>query len=71
MFEAMEQWFRDLGSEAGEQTIEALTKESVREGKNKRLSEEQQQDIEPGYGRRPGQSQGHSQSSGGGYGGGE
>ncbi|KAF5375096.1 hypothetical protein D9758_000522 [Tetrapyrgos nigripes] len=71
MFEAMEQWFRDLGSEESEQTIEALTKESVREGKNKRLSEEQQQDVEPGYGRRPGQSQGHSHSGGGsGYSGG-
>ncbi|THV06567.1 Het-C-domain-containing protein [Dendrothele bispora CBS 962.96] len=68
MFEAMEQWFRDLGSEKGEETIQALTKESVREGKNKRLTEEQQQDIEPGYGRRPGQSQGYGQSSGG-YGG--
>ncbi|KAK7058606.1 hypothetical protein VNI00_002242 [Paramarasmius palmivorus] len=60
MFEAMQKWFGGLGPDEGGQVIEALTKESVREGKNKRLSEEGQGQIEAGYG-------GHKHSSGGGY----
>ncbi|KAF9270787.1 Het-C-domain-containing protein [Marasmius fiardii PR-910] len=64
MFQEMEKWFGGLGSDVGQETIQALTKESVREGKNKRFAEEGQGMIEPGYG-------GHSHGVGsGGYGGG-
>ncbi|KAI0348153.1 Het-C-domain-containing protein [Trametopsis cervina] len=36
MFQEMENWFRSLDSEEVEQTLQALTKESVRNGQNKR-----------------------------------
>ncbi|KAI0815377.1 heterokaryon incompatibility protein Het-C-domain-containing protein [Irpex lacteus] len=36
MFNEMERWFRDLDQDDAERTLQALTKESVREGKNKR-----------------------------------
>ncbi|TFL06149.1 heterokaryon incompatibility protein Het-C-domain-containing protein [Pterulicium gracile] len=48
MFEKLEQWFGGLGSEDGQKTLEALTKESVKDHKNKRFGSE---DLsEPGYG---------------------
>ncbi|KAK7686586.1 hypothetical protein QCA50_010186 [Cerrena zonata] len=37
MFEGLEKWIGGLGPEEAEKTLQALTKESVREGKNKRL----------------------------------
>jgi len=55
MFAHMEKWISGLGSQEGQQTIQALTKESVRAGKNKRFSSEDQ--AEPGYG-------GHSHKQG-------
>ncbi|TFK77526.1 Het-C-domain-containing protein [Pluteus cervinus] len=64
MFAHMEKWIGSLGGEA-EQIIQALTKESVREGKNKRPGSEEQ---ESGYG---GHSHSHGQSystPSGGYG---
>ncbi|KAK1218701.1 hypothetical protein PQX77_018600 [Marasmius sp. AFHP31] len=64
MFEELQKWFGALGPDVGEQTIQALTKDSVREGKNKRFSEESEGMVEPGYG---GHSHGgQTQSSGGG-----
>ncbi|KAI0094507.1 heterokaryon incompatibility protein Het-C-domain-containing protein [Irpex rosettiformis] len=36
MFDEMERWFRSLDQDAAEQTLQALTKESVRDGRNKR-----------------------------------
>lgn len=58
MFEHMEQWIRGLGPDEATQTIEALSKESVRDHKNKRIGSEDQSFEEPGYG-----SCGHGQSS--------
>ncbi|KAL0066565.1 hypothetical protein AAF712_006368 [Marasmius tenuissimus] len=79
MFEELQKWFGALGPDAGEQTIQALTKDSVREGKNKRFSDESEGMVEPGYGGNShgGQTQSsggggyssHSGGSGGGYGG--
>ncbi|KAL0580689.1 hypothetical protein V5O48_001330 [Marasmius crinis-equi] len=64
MFEELQKWFGALGPDVGGQTIQALTKDSVREGKNKRFSDESEGMVEPGYGG------GHSHGgSGGGYGG--
>ncbi|KAJ7103095.1 Het-C-domain-containing protein [Mycena belliarum] len=69
MFQVMERWFQDLGDQTRD-TLQALTKESVREGKNKRLGSENEDLNEPGYGgcghgapqRRPqGQTQGQTQ----------
>ncbi|KAG7099815.1 hypothetical protein E1B28_001626 [Marasmius oreades] len=59
MFEEMQKWFGGLGPDVGQETIQALTKEGVREGKNKRFEEEGKGRVEPGY-------KGHSQGSGGG-----
>ncbi|KAJ7597340.1 Het-C-domain-containing protein [Mycena floridula] len=59
MFEAMEQWIGGLGPDVAQETLHALTKESVRNGKNKRLGEDGQQLEESGYG---GHSHGSSQS---------
>ncbi|KAL0951712.1 hypothetical protein HGRIS_008387 [Hohenbuehelia grisea] len=49
MFETMEKWFGGLGPEMGQQVIDALSKDSVRAGKNKRIGSEEQQVTEPGY----------------------
>jgi hypothetical protein len=76
MFEHMEKWIGGLGSDEAAETIKALSKESVRDHKNKRLGSEDQSFDEPGYG-----ACGHGHSSGavhkpsaashsGGYGGG-
>ncbi|KAI3622000.1 heterokaryon incompatibility protein het-c [Moniliophthora roreri] len=65
MFEEMQKWFGGLGPDEDERTIQALTKESVREGKNKRLNEEGEGQIEPGYGGSKHTSGGYG--SGGGY----
>ncbi|KAH7104001.1 Het-C-domain-containing protein [Auriculariales sp. MPI-PUGE-AT-0066] len=45
MFEEFQKWFGALGPQDGQRTIEALTKESVREHRNKRLSEEQEREA--------------------------
>ncbi|KAJ6623117.1 heterokaryon incompatibility protein Het-C-domain-containing protein [Mycena sp. CBHHK59/15] len=76
MFQTMEQWLGGLGEDEARETLNALTKESVRDGKNKRLGSENENLDEPGYGgcghgaqpqRTPqGQAQSHG---GGGYGG--
>ncbi|EAU92260.1 heterokaryon incompatibility protein HET-C [Coprinopsis cinerea okayama7 len=50
MFEHMQKWIGGLGPDEAAQTIEALTKESVREHKNKRLGSEGHSFDEPGYG---------------------
>ncbi|PFH52311.1 hypothetical protein AMATHDRAFT_46432 [Amanita thiersii Skay4041] len=50
MFEEMEKWIGGLGSGEAENTIRALTKESVRNGKNKRLGSDETVYAEPGYG---------------------
>ncbi|TFK56504.1 Het-C-domain-containing protein [Heliocybe sulcata] len=73
MFTAMDKWFGSLGSEEGQQTLQALTKESVKEGRNKRIGSDDQttattgggyggQQQQQGYGRQPG---GYGQESGG------
>ncbi|CUA69646.1 hypothetical protein RSOLAG22IIIB_04023 [Rhizoctonia solani] len=61
MYDELTRWFGSLGESEGQQTIQLLTKESVREGKNKRVGSEDQS-TGGGYG-----SHGHGQS--GGYGG--
>ncbi|KAJ7144853.1 Het-C-domain-containing protein [Mycena crocata] len=71
MFQEMEKWLGGLGDDVARETLQALTKESVRNGKNKRLGSENEDFSEPGYGgcghgavpaRRPqGQSQGGGQ----------
>ncbi|KAJ3830304.1 Het-C-domain-containing protein [Lentinula raphanica] len=50
MFEEMQRWIGGLGEDEASQTIEALTKESVRNGKNKRLTDESEGQVEAGYG---------------------
>ncbi|KAJ3750923.1 Het-C-domain-containing protein [Lentinula detonsa] len=50
MFEEMERWIGSLGPDEASQTIQALTKESVRNGKNKRLMDETEGQVEAGYG---------------------
>ncbi|KAF8899167.1 heterokaryon incompatibility protein Het-C-domain-containing protein [Infundibulicybe gibba] len=50
MFDHMERWIGGLGPEVARETIQALTKDSVREGKNKRLGSEGESQMEPGYG---------------------
>ncbi|CAE6472919.1 unnamed protein product [Rhizoctonia solani] len=62
MYEELTRWFGSLGESEGQQIIQLLTKESVREGKNKRIGLE---DSNTGGGHG---SHGHSQQSGG-YGG--
>ncbi|KAJ3922038.1 Het-C-domain-containing protein [Lentinula edodes] len=49
MFEQMERWIGELSPDETSQTIQALSKDSVRNGKNKRLTEESE-DVEAGYG---------------------
>ncbi|KAF9015756.1 heterokaryon incompatibility protein Het-C-domain-containing protein [Cyathus striatus] len=49
MFEEMEKWLGGLGPDEAEQVIHALTKESVRDHKNKRIGSEDQNWEEPGY----------------------
>ncbi|KAH6912796.1 heterokaryon incompatibility Het-C [Coprinopsis sp. MPI-PUGE-AT-0042] len=58
MFEHIEQWIGGLGPDEAAETIQALSKESVRDHKNKRLGSENQSFEEPGYG-----SCGHGNSS--------
>ncbi|KAJ2923604.1 hypothetical protein H1R20_g13491, partial [Candolleomyces eurysporus] len=50
MFNEMERWLGGLGPDDAKLTIAALTKESVRDHKNKRLGSEDQNWDEPGYG---------------------
>ncbi|KAJ7805214.1 Het-C-domain-containing protein, partial [Mycena olivaceomarginata] len=50
MFEELERWIGGLEGDVARETIEALTKESVRNGKNKRLGSENEDLSEPGYG---------------------
>ncbi|KAF7307412.1 Heterokaryon incompatibility protein het-c [Mycena indigotica] len=50
MFQELERWIRDLDEDTARDTINALTKESVRNGKNKRLGSDDQAYDEPGYG---------------------
>ncbi|KAJ7150218.1 Het-C-domain-containing protein [Mycena filopes] len=50
MFEEMQRWLGGLGEDEARETIEALTKESVRNGKNKRLGSEGEDLTEAGYG---------------------
>ncbi|KAJ3901562.1 Het-C-domain-containing protein [Lentinula edodes] len=49
MFEEMERWIGELSPDETSQTIQALSKDSVRNGKNKRLTEESEE-VEAGYG---------------------
>ncbi|CEL53878.1 hypothetical protein RSOLAG1IB_06660 [Rhizoctonia solani AG-1 IB] len=62
MYEELTRWFGGLGESEGQQTIQLLTKDSVREGKNKRIGSEDS-NIGGGHG-----SHGHGGQSGG-YGG--
>ncbi|KAK7063818.1 heterokaryon incompatibility protein HET-C [Favolaschia claudopus] len=50
MFREMESWLQKLDEDQARETIAALTKESVRNGKNKRLGSENEDLSEPGYG---------------------
>lgn len=50
MFEEMERWVGELSPDETSQTIQALSKDSVRNGKNKRLTEESVE-VEAGYGK--------------------
>ncbi|KAJ7750328.1 Het-C-domain-containing protein [Mycena metata] len=50
MFEEMERWLGGLGEDEARETITALTKDSVRNGKNKRLGSENEDLTEAGYG---------------------
>ncbi|KAJ7044922.1 Het-C-domain-containing protein [Mycena alexandri] len=50
MFEEMQRWLGGLEEDEARETIEALTKESVRNGKNKRLGSENEDLTEAGYG---------------------
>ncbi|CAE7126780.1 unnamed protein product [Rhizoctonia solani] len=59
MYEELTRWFGGLGESEGQQTIQLLTKESVREGKNKRVGADDT-NTSGGYG-----GHGHSQQSGG------
>ncbi|TFK17376.1 Het-C-domain-containing protein [Coprinopsis marcescibilis] len=49
MFDHMQRWIGGLGPDEARQTIQALSKESVRNHKNKRLGSEDQSFDEPGY----------------------
>ncbi|KAJ3571563.1 hypothetical protein NP233_g3672 [Leucocoprinus birnbaumii] len=67
MFEQMEQWLGGLGSDEAQQVLERLTKESVREHKNKRIGSEDMDFEEPGYSHKPqNYSLGSQYASGGG-----
>ncbi|KAF8665446.1 hypothetical protein AX16_000464 [Volvariella volvacea WC 439] len=72
MFQHMENWIQGLGPEEGERTIQALSKESVREGKNKRLGSEEE-DVGHGHshgghgGNSGHQSYGQEEETGGSY----
>ncbi|KAL4251519.1 von Willebrand factor A domain-containing protein 7 [Abortiporus biennis] len=72
MFEEMEKWIGALGPEESQQILQALTKDSVREGKNKRQGSDDdltQSNLVYGGGRtNQSQSQGQSQGYGGSYG---
>ncbi|KAF8575733.1 heterokaryon incompatibility Het-C [Ramaria rubella] len=46
MLDRLAQWLTDLGPEKAEKTIQALTKESIREGKNKRFASSEEPEIE-------------------------
>ncbi|KAF8667700.1 Het-C protein [Rhizoctonia solani] len=59
MYEELTRWFGSLGESEGQQTIQLLTKESVRDGKNKRIGSEES-GAGGGYG-----SHAHGQQSGG------
>ncbi|KAH7334385.1 heterokaryon incompatibility protein Het-C-domain-containing protein [Rhizoctonia solani] len=59
MYEELTRWFGGLGESEGQQTIQLLTKESVRDGRNKRVGSEDST-TGGGYG-----GHGHSQQSGG------
>ncbi|KAI0323073.1 heterokaryon incompatibility protein Het-C-domain-containing protein [Amylostereum chailletii] len=50
MFETMERWLTDMSDEDRERTLDALTKESVRNGKNKREAGEDET-AAPAYGK--------------------
>jgi len=50
MFEHMERWLGGLGPDEAGQVIERLTKQSVRDHKNKRIGSEDMNFEEPGYG---------------------
>ncbi|KAF5352439.1 hypothetical protein D9756_005841 [Leucocoprinus leucothites] len=66
MFEHMEKWIGGLGSDEAQEIIQRLTKESVREHKNKRIGSEDMNLEEPGYSHKPqNYSQGNQYSSGG------
>ncbi|EPQ60148.1 Het-C-domain-containing protein [Gloeophyllum trabeum ATCC 11539] len=66
MFTAMDKWFGSLGSEEGQQVIQALTKESVKAGRNKRQGSD---DGTQTYGvGGDGQVGGYGQQQQGGYG---
>ncbi|CAE6464046.1 unnamed protein product [Rhizoctonia solani] len=68
MYDELTRWFGGLGESEGQQTIQLLTKESVREGKNKRVGADEPS-TGGGYGSHGhGQSGGYGQQSGG-YGG--
>ncbi|KAF9442817.1 heterokaryon incompatibility Het-C [Macrolepiota fuliginosa MF-IS2] len=60
MFEHMQMWLDGLGPGEAGQVIERLTKESVREHRNKRIGSEEMNFEEPGYG---GCSHGYQQKS--------
>ncbi|KAJ7201281.1 Het-C-domain-containing protein [Mycena pura] len=71
MFEELNRWLSGLDQDIARETLNALSKESVRNGKNKRLGSEGESFDEPGYGgcghgaqpqRKP---QGQTQSYGG------
>ncbi|KDQ31260.1 hypothetical protein PLEOSDRAFT_1111739 [Pleurotus ostreatus PC15] len=73
MFETMEQWFGGLGPDLEGQVLEALSKESVKNGKNKRIGSDTEEIVEPGYSRESyggaAAGHGHGGQSGGNYGG--
>ncbi|KAJ4485648.1 Het-C-domain-containing protein [Lentinula aciculospora] len=57
MFEEIKRWIGNLGPDEASETIQALTKDSVRNGKNKRLSDESESQAEAGYGTSQSQTQ--------------
>ncbi|KAL5534058.1 hypothetical protein ACEPAG_518 [Sanghuangporus baumii] len=77
MMDQMQRWFGGLGGTEGQEILQALTKESVREGKNKRSGDDGSGELgaQPRYSQRPQTqssgygSQAQSGYSGGGYGG--
>ncbi|KAB5588066.1 hypothetical protein CTheo_8493 [Ceratobasidium theobromae] len=80
MYEELTRWFGGLGDSEGRQTIQLLTKESVRAGKNKRVGSDDTStgggygQQSGGYGQQSsgygGQSGGYGQQQSSGYGGG-